>query len=61
MLAATLMIAHHIAGKAARDALFLTHFDVSRLPQMMMVSAGVFGGGRAPDVSSCWRALGPRA
>ena len=41
MLAATLMIAQHIAGKATRDALFLTYFDVSQLPKLMMVSAGV--------------------
>ncbi len=41
MLAATLMIAQHIAGKATRDALFLTHFDVAQLPMMMMASAGV--------------------
>ena len=41
MIAATLMIAQHIAGKAARDALFLTHFDVSQLPKIMIVSAAV--------------------
>ena len=41
MIAATLMIAQHIAGKATRDALFLTHFDVSHLPKIMMVSAAV--------------------
>ncbi len=41
MIAASLMIAQHIAGKATRDALFLTHFDVSQLPKVMMVSAVV--------------------
>lgn len=41
MTAAMLMIAQHIAGKATRDALFLTYFDVARLPLMMMVSAGI--------------------
>ena len=41
MLAAMLMIAQHIAGKASRDALFLTYFDVSHLPKLMMVSAGI--------------------
>ena len=41
MFSAMLMIAHHIAGKATRDALFLTAFDVSQLPVMMMVSAAV--------------------
>lgn len=33
------MVAQHVAGKATRDALFLTYFDVERLPLMMMVSA----------------------
>jgi AAA family ATP:ADP antiporter len=41
MLAATLMIAQHIAGKATRDALFLTHFEVSHLPKVMMLGAAV--------------------
>lgn len=35
------LIAQHIAGKATRDALFLTYFPVERLPLMMMVSAAV--------------------
>jgi AAA family ATP:ADP antiporter len=38
-VAATLMIAHHVAGKAMRDTLFLTQFDVTRLPQMMIIAA----------------------
>lgn len=33
------LIAQHIAGKATRDALFLTYFPVERLPLMMIVSA----------------------
>lgn len=41
MFSAMLMIAHHIAGKATRDALFLTAFDIEKLPLMMMLSAGV--------------------
>jgi hypothetical protein len=41
MLAASLMVAQHIAGKATRDALFLTHFDVAQLPKVMMAGAGV--------------------
>ena len=41
MTAAMLMIAQHIAGKATRDALFLTYFDVAQLPVMMMASAGI--------------------
>ena len=37
--ASTAMIAQQVAGKATRDALFLTQFDVRRLPGMMIVSA----------------------
>lgn len=39
--AVTTLIAQHIAGKATRDALFLTYFPVERLPLIMMVSAVV--------------------
>jgi len=39
-LAAALIIAHQVAGKAARDALFLAHFEVTRLP-MAMAGASV--------------------
>jgi len=39
MTVAALMIAQHIAGKATRDALFLSYFDVAELPKLMMVSA----------------------
>lgn len=35
------LIAQHIAGKATRDALFLTYFPVEQLPLMMMVSAAI--------------------
>jgi hypothetical protein len=41
MTAASLMIAQHIAGKATRDALFLSHFEISDLPKAMMISAAV--------------------
>ena len=41
MSVATLMIAQHIAGKATRDALFLTYFDIAQLPKVMMVGAVV--------------------
>ncbi len=40
-LAAVLMIASHVAGKATRDALFLMSFDVAVLPQMMFSSAAL--------------------
>jgi hypothetical protein len=33
------MIAQQIAGKAARDAFFLTHFEISSLPTMMVLAA----------------------
>ncbi|MCI0451925.1 MAG: hypothetical protein L0Z51_05960 [Candidatus Latescibacteria bacterium] len=33
------MIATQVAGKAARDAFFLTHFDISALPLVLMASA----------------------
>lgn len=36
---AMLMIAHQVAGKATRDALFLSQFDVTVLPKMVMASA----------------------
>lgn len=39
IVAATLMIAHQVAGKATRDALFLSQFDVSVLPKIVMGSA----------------------
>ncbi len=38
---ATVMIAYQMAAKATRDALFLSSFDVSALPAMIMVSAFV--------------------
>lgn len=39
MVAATVMIAQQTAAKATRDALFLSHFDVSSLPTMLIVAA----------------------
>ncbi|MEE8343491.1 MAG: MFS transporter, partial [Gammaproteobacteria bacterium] len=33
------MIAHQVAGKATRDALFLSHFDVSNLPKVVIAAA----------------------
>ena len=41
MVSAMFMVAQHIAGKATRDALFLTYFDVSQLPIVLIVSAAV--------------------
>ena len=39
LTAATVMIAQQAAGKAARDALFLSHFDVTQLPKVMIAAA----------------------
>jgi hypothetical protein len=36
---ATLMIAHQVAGKATRDALFLSHFEVTELPKAVIAAA----------------------
>ena len=33
------MIAHHVSGKAVRDALFLSSFEVTSLPKMVIVAA----------------------
>jgi hypothetical protein len=38
-VASAAMIAQQVAGKATRDALFLTNFDVTSLPPMMAASA----------------------
>lgn len=40
-IASAAMIAQQVAGKAARDALYLSHFDVETLPVMMAGSAVV--------------------
>ena len=39
MLGAALMMAHQVAGKATRDALFLTVFPVRDLPRMVIAAA----------------------
>ena len=67
LAAATVMIAQQVAGKAARDALFLSHFNVVELPKVMIAAAlisllGVltmshlltrFGPGRAVPAAFC--------
>ncbi len=40
-IVAFLMIANQVAGKATRDALFLSHFDVTSLPTMLMAGAAL--------------------
>ena len=39
LIAATTMIAQQVAGKATRDALFLSHFDVTNLPKVVIAAA----------------------
>ena len=39
LMSATLMIAHQVAGKATRDAIFLSQYDVTDLPKMVLLSA----------------------
>lgn len=39
LASATLMIAHQVAGKATRDAVFLSHFDVTELPKVVITAA----------------------
>jgi len=41
MLVSCLMLAHQVAGKAARDALFLTQFSPSYFPLMVMAASAV--------------------
>ena len=41
MLVAAAMIASHVAGRATRDALFLSNYDITALP-LMLVGASVF-------------------
>ena len=39
MVVSALMMAHQVAGKASRDALFLSHFGTGSLPAMVTVAA----------------------
>lgn len=39
LLSAMLIIAHQVAGKATRDAVFLSHYGVTELPKMLIVAA----------------------
>jgi len=41
LLTAMVMIAQQVAGKATRDALFLSQFDVRELPKLMVISAAL--------------------
>ena len=45
LFAATTMIAQQVAGKATRDALFLSNFDVTNLPKVVIASAFASMGG----------------
>ena len=39
---ALVMIAVQVSGKATRDAIFLSHFDVTQLPVMIMGAVTLF-------------------
>jgi AAA family ATP:ADP antiporter len=39
LISATLMIAHQVGGKATRDAMFLSYYDITQLPKMVIVAA----------------------
>lgn len=41
MAGAALMLAHQVAGKAARDGLFLSRYEPSALPRIVLLAAGV--------------------
>jgi len=45
LFAATTMIAQQVAGKATRDALFLSNFDVTNLPKVVIAAAIASMGG----------------
>ena len=45
LFAATTMIAQQVAGKATRDALFLSNFDVTNLPKIVIAAAIISMGG----------------
>ena len=52
------MIAHQVAGKATRDALFLSHFDVTELPKAV-IAAAVLSMVAVLAMSSLLARLGP--
>jgi hypothetical protein len=39
MLAALVLMSVHVAGKAVRDTLFLSNFEVTSLPKMMIAAS----------------------
>lgn len=39
LISATVMIAHQVGGKATRDAIFLSYYDITQLPKMVIVAA----------------------
>jgi len=53
------MIANQVAGKATRDALFLTSFDVTSLPRMVIASA-LLTMAAVPLASRALSRMGPR-
>ena len=59
MMVAAIMLAHQVAGKAVRDALFLTALPVTDLPRMVMLAAGV-SVAAVPGFSRLLAWVGPR-
>ncbi len=39
MIASAIMVSYQTAGKAARDAIFLTHYEIGQLPAMVIAAA----------------------
>ena len=60
MLVAAAMIASHVAGRATRDALFLSNYDITALPLMLM-GAAVFSLTTIVVVSRTLPCLSPHA
>ena len=60
MLVAAAMIASHVAGRATRDALFLSNYDITALPLMLM-GAAVFSLTTIVVVSRTLPRLSPHA
>jgi len=59
MVAAALLVAQQVAGKATRDALFLSHYPAAALPQVMM-AASLAAVGAALGAGRLVAARGPR-
>ena len=59
MLVAAAMIANHVGGRATRDALFLSNFDITTLP-LMLIGAAFFSVATAVVISRAMPRLSPQ-